>query len=98
MLTEQIAHAAAGVGGLVLLRGAAGIGKTALFAEVSAAVAAVRGRIAARKFDQYAPGFSAPKEVAATLVRQTLAEPAEQLAVLREELTAALGPNLAVMS
>ena len=85
----------AGDSELLLIRGLAGIGKSAVVNEIQKPVLRDRGYFVAGKLDQlqrnvpYAAVIQAMQE----LVRQLLAESDAQLAVWRERFTQALGAN-----
>ena len=89
------AGAVAGNGGVALVTGPPGVGKTALIDRLRPAVAAAGGRFVAGKFDQYRRDLGADAVVQAfsALGAQLLAEPDEEVARLRARLLDALGPN-----
>lgn len=80
---------------LLLVAGYSGIGKSVLVAEVHKPITAAKGYFIAGKFDQFQRNipYSAVAQAFGTLVRQLLAETAEQLARWRVKLLDALGSN-----
>ncbi|WP_437753378.1 AAA family ATPase [Sorangium sp. So ce1389] len=99
-LLSAFERAAQGATELVMVRGPAGVGKSALIKEVQHAIARrCGGYFISGKSDQldrnvpYAPFQQALRE----LIRQIMVEPAEALARWRDRLTAALGENGQVM-
>lgn len=97
LLTDALSQAITQRGGMVLVSGAPGVGKTALINELRPAVTALRGWFIAGKFDQYrqdAP--TAPLQALRALGRLILAEPEAALQAHRERIRRALGPNLGV--
>ncbi len=94
-LESAFSRARAGAAQLALIRGYAGVGKTALVHELRGLVTAHRGRLIAGKFDQrghgiaYAPIVSALRE----LLRRVLGEPEESLQRWRAVLGEAVGGN-----
>jgi predicted ATPase/class 3 adenylate cyclase len=78
---------------LVLVSGYSGTGKTSLVHEVHKPITARRGYFSSGKFDQFqrATPYFAFMEAFKDLVNALLTEREERLAVLREELLAALG-------
>lgn len=80
---------------MVLITGAAGVGKSALVQEVHRAIARSGGQLVASKFDQIQrdrPFWSLTQAFGA-LIRQLLAGTPESLSAWRDRLTAALGPD-----
>ncbi|MDB6153359.1 MAG: ATP-binding region, ATPase domain protein [Chthoniobacteraceae bacterium] len=84
----------------VLVTGAPGIGKTALINELRPMVTARRGWFVTGKFDQYRRDQSADavRQSLRALGRLLLAEPEEQLVVLRVHILRALGPNAGLIA
>jgi serine/threonine protein kinase len=74
-LTEAVHDAAAGRGGLVLLNGPAGVGKSALVAALGPVMNEVDAWCLHRKFDQYALGYRSPAIYMSQLARQILTRP-----------------------
>ena len=97
-LTRAFERAADGAAELVLLEGAAGVGKSALMRELACA-ASRRGRTLAGKFDQlrgdvpYAPLVELGRE----LVRALRREPAAALEAWRGRVREALGPTVGLV-
>ncbi|NTU81230.1 MAG: serine/threonine-protein kinase PknK, partial [Chloroflexales bacterium] len=89
-----------GAGELLLVTGAAGIGKSALVQTLHAPIAAHRGAFLAGKFDQLQRNipYSALIQAFRALGGQLLAGSAAELEVWRERLRAACGPNLGVIT
>ncbi|MBI3756484.1 MAG: AAA family ATPase [Deltaproteobacteria bacterium] len=88
-----------GAGELVFVSGSAGIGKSALVQELYKPITRQRGYFITGKFEQfhknipYAPLIQAFQ----ALIRQILTESEDQVALWRERLLSALGPNGEVM-
>ena len=82
-----------------LLRGAPGIGKSALAAELRAEVEREHGTFVAGKFDQYKRNvpYSAVAQAFTALVHQLSNGPPSQVAHWRQRITAALGANARVL-
>jgi serine/threonine protein kinase len=80
---------------LLLVSGYAGIGKSALVNEIHKPVVAKRGYFVSGKFDQLQRNVPFGSIIMAMneLVRQLLTESDERLAIWRESLLRALGPN-----
>lgn len=99
-LVAALDEVAGGANVLVLLSGAAGIGKTALVGELSVPVAQRRAYLIAGKFDQFSGNvpYASVAEAFAGLVRQLLAESPERIAAWRARLSAALGGNAGVVA
>ncbi|MGQ0466475.1 MAG: trifunctional serine/threonine-protein kinase/ATP-binding protein/sensor histidine kinase [Sporichthyaceae bacterium] len=97
---DQLRHAveetAAGRGGLFLIGGHAGIGKTSLVAEIGPAIAAAHGIFISRKYDQYAR-ISHPVKIIGGLVAHALRESPERLADIRARLLDVVGADLGVL-
>ncbi len=94
-LDAAFARACQGGRELVLVTGAAGIGKTALVSELGRLVAEQPGFYIAGKFDQLQRSvpFSGLAQAFQALVRQILIEPDATLASWRERIEAAVAPN-----
>jgi signal transduction histidine kinase len=93
-LEQALDQAAQGRSRLVLVTGAAGVGKSALLNEVRALAAARNGRFVAGRFDQYRrDAQTAIAQALRALARLLLAEPEAELARGRERILQALGPN-----
>ena len=95
ILQEAFARASRGRRELVLVTGAPGIGKTALVNQLEQPVLESRGLFVAGKFDQLqrSEPFSGLALAFRALLRQILTEPESVLAIWRERLQAAVGPN-----
>jgi diguanylate cyclase (GGDEF)-like protein len=94
-LKTAIDRACEGQGGLLLIGGLPGVGKSALMNELRPLVTARRGWYAAGKFDQFRQDTPAASvECMRALGRLLLAEPTEQLALHRARMIEALGSNL----
>src|SRR5262249_45523257 len=91
VLHEALAGAVAGRGGLVLLPGPPGVGKTVLVDELLPAVSAAGGWFVQRKYDQYARGFVAPGMLLSQLARLILREPPDRVEEVRRSLVEAVG-------
>ncbi|MBI5721951.1 MAG: AAA family ATPase [Burkholderiales bacterium] len=90
----------AGARTLVLVRGYAGIGKTALIQQLVRPIVRHKGTFIAGKFDQVVRGvpFGALIQAFQGLVRHLLGETEERLAWWRERLQQALGVNAGVLT
>ncbi len=94
-LESAFSRARAGATQLALVRGYAGVGKTALVHELRGVITAHRGQMISGKFDQrahgvaYAPVVSALRE----LLRRLLGEPEESLRRWRAVIEEAVGGN-----
>ena len=84
----------------VLISGAAGVGKTALAAEVRPVVASRGGWFVAGKFDEYRRDleFDAAHQALRALGRVLLAEPERDLTPLRARILAAVGANAGLLT
>ncbi|MCP3713527.1 AAA family ATPase [Paraburkholderia sp. CNPSo 3274] len=80
---------------LVLVSGCSGIGKSAVVSELHKALVPPRGLFASGKFDQYKRDipYSTLVQAIQGLVRSLLGKPDTELAVWRDALVTALGPN-----
>jgi signal transduction histidine kinase len=80
---------------IVLVGGAAGVGKTALVDQLRPVVTGTDGWFVAGKFDQYRRDleFDGVAQAFRALGRLLLAEPEDELAAVRGRLLRALGPN-----
>lgn len=95
LLAQAINRAQIGGCPAVIIRGAAGVGKTALVGELRPLIASRKGWFVSGKFDQYrldAP--SATQQSLRALGRLLLAEPEDVLVPLRARLIEALGANI----
>ena len=94
-LMQAWEQASRGAASLVLVAGAAGVGKSALVSEIHKAIARRHGYFITGKFDQLGRSvpFASIAEALRELVRQLLTEPAQELAAWRARLTDALGAN-----
>ena len=94
-LRGLFAEAVAGNGGVALVTGPPGVGKTALIDRLRPIVVAAGGRFVTGKFDQYRRDLGADAVLQAfnALAAQLLAEPEDEVARLRARLLEALGPN-----
>jgi GAF domain-containing protein/HPt (histidine-containing phosphotransfer) domain-containing protein len=91
-LRDAMAHTADGRTPCVMLSGPAGVGKTALLAELRPMVAAQHGWVLSESFEQFRQ--DARSVALQSLGRQLLAEPEVRLAQHRECILKALGNNL----
>jgi hypothetical protein len=84
----------------VLVAGAPGVGKTALADQLRPVVTGADGWFVAGKFDPYRRDleFDAAHQAFRALGRLLLAEPEEELAKLREQILAAVGPNAGLLA
>lgn len=82
------------------IQGAEGMGKTALVIDMFARTPADDAYLAAGKFDQIGQSvpFAGIGHALGELVRAALAEPETELARIRAELEAALGPNIELVA
>jgi predicted ATPase/GAF domain-containing protein/anti-anti-sigma regulatory factor len=82
------------------IAGAEGMGKTALAVDMFARTPADDAYLAAGKFDQIGQSmpFAGIGHALGELVRAALAEPENELARIRSELEAALGPNIELVA
>ncbi|WP_028214422.1 AAA family ATPase [Paraburkholderia mimosarum] len=80
---------------LVLVSGYSGIGKSAVVSELHKALVPLRGLFASGKFDQYKRDipYSTPLQAFQGLVRSLLGKPDTELAIWRDTLVRALGPD-----
>ncbi|HYQ26137.1 MAG TPA: AAA family ATPase, partial [Polyangiaceae bacterium] len=94
VLTAAFGRARAGGNEFVLVRGGAGVGKTALVQELWKELG-FAGTFAAGKFDQFNRNlpYSGVARAAAELVRAELASPAERLAKWKSDVLAAVANN-----
>ncbi len=95
ILRDTVSRSIGGNSPGLLVAGAPGVGKTALINELRPMVTARRGWFVSGKFDQYrqdAP--AAALEALRALGRLLLAEPEDQLALLRERILNGLGNNV----
>ncbi|MFN3581290.1 MAG: diguanylate cyclase domain-containing protein [Pseudomonas sp.] len=98
-LFDLFEQAVAGQTRFCLVHGYSGVGKSALVNEIDRHQVRERGFLVQSKFDQFQQGeaYSALAATFRALVQQIMLEPTEQLAIWREHLTSALGPNGALM-
>ena len=84
----------------VLVTGSPGVGKTALIDQLRPVVTGRDGWFVAGKFDQYRRDleFDAGYQAFRALGRLLLAEPEDELAVLREQISTAVGPNAGLLT
>ena len=84
----------------VLVRGATGVGKTALVDELRPVVTGSDGWFVAGKFDQYRRDLEcdAVHQALRGLGRLLLAEPEDALSQLRERILGAVGPNAGLLT
>ena len=99
-LEAAFADALAGRCGGVLVGGAPGVGKTALIDQLRPVVTGADGWFVAGKFDAYRRDleFDAAHQALRALGRLLLAEPDDELARVRERITAAVGPNAGLLT
>jgi signal transduction histidine kinase len=99
-LRGAFAEALAGRCRGVLIGGAPGVGKTALADELRPAVTSGGGWFVTGKFDQYRRDleFDATLQAFRVLGRLLLAEPEEELALVRMRISAAVGPNAGLLT
>jgi hypothetical protein len=85
---------------VVLIGGAPGVGKTALIDELRPVVTRGDGWFVAGKFDQFRRDLeaSAVYQAFRALSRLLLAEPEDELTMVRERIRASLGPNAGLMA
>ena len=94
-LIKVFERAAGGASEILLVQGAPGIGKSGLVNEIHKPVVARRGYFISGKYDQFRKDvpYSALIQAFQGLIRQLLAENEKQIAVWKEKLLSALGPN-----
>ena len=94
-LVELFEGAAHGATQVCLVSGYAGIGKSALVAELGRSIVRERGYLVEGKFDQFqeSSAYAALARAFRGLVEQLLGEPQDRLEQWREHLRAALGAN-----
>jgi hypothetical protein len=94
-VTGAFARAAAGARHLVLVKGAPGIGKSALVRELAEPIARHHGYLLTGKFDQFRRNvpYSAFAQAFGGLVGQILAQAEERVERWRSALRASLGPS-----
>ena len=81
----------------LFIAGAPGVGKSALINELQPMISGCHGWFISGKFDQYhQESDSAIVQSMRALGRLILAEPEDKLAILRDKIARALGPNLGV--
>jgi len=99
-LSTALDRAVAGEGRGLLVTGAPGVGKSSLIGELRAMVTVRNGWFVQGKFDQYRQdqGTDAVAQVMQALARLLLAEPEDQLALLRERICATVGADAAVLA
>ncbi len=80
----------------LLVTGAPGVGKSSLISELRSMVTAHNGWFVQGKFDQYRQDESADAvaQVMRALARLLLAEPEDQLVILRERILKVVGPDI----
>jgi diguanylate cyclase (GGDEF)-like protein len=83
-------------GGVLLVAGAPGVGKTRLISELRPAITEAGGWMVSGKFDQYRRDeqSDAIRQVIRGLGKLLLAEPEAELAAVRDRLRARLGPDI----
>jgi hypothetical protein len=84
----------------ILVTGSPGVGKTALIDQLRPVVTGGDGWFMAGKFDQYRRDleFDAGYQAFRALGRPLLAEPEDELVVLREQILRAVGPNAGLLA
>jgi diguanylate cyclase (GGDEF)-like protein len=94
---EEVRH---GERRAVLVRGAPGVGKTALIDELKPAVTKAHGWFVTGKFDQYRSDADSDgvRQALRTLGRMLLAEPEARLAAYRTRILEAVGPNAGLVA
>jgi predicted ATPase/class 3 adenylate cyclase/tRNA A-37 threonylcarbamoyl transferase component Bud32 len=94
-LVELFEGAAHGAAQVCLVSGYAGIGKSALVAELGRSIVRERGYLVEGKFDQFhqSAAYAAFAQAFRGLVDQLLGEPQDRLECWRESLQAAIGAN-----
>ena len=94
LLREALGDVVRGHSRVVLVTGAAGVGKSALVNELRPLAAACQGRFIAGRFDPYRPDApTAIEQAMRALACLLLAEPEAELAPQRARILQALGPN-----
>jgi PAS domain S-box-containing protein len=90
---------ATGTPALLLIKGAAGIGKSSLVHELHKPVVRERGYFISGKFEQYKRGspYATIADAFSRVIRQILAEPEERIASWRKLLQTQLGANCLLM-
>ena len=103
--TEQFKQAAkrgreSGHTSFILVDGLSGVGKTTFIKQQINALDNSEAIILSGKFDQFKPDipFSSISQTFALLIQRLLTEPEEKIAVWKEELREALGPNGALVA
>ncbi|MCU7729112.1 AAA family ATPase [Actinoplanes sp. KI2] len=99
-LTAALDQAQAGGGPAVLIAGPPGVGKSTLVAGLRPVVTARGGWFATGKYDQFRTGTGSGgvRRAMATVAGLLLVEPEPEMAVDRDRITAALGPNTAALA
>jgi predicted ATPase/signal transduction histidine kinase len=100
LLHEAFERARSGPARLLLVTGAAGVGKTTLLRRLHEPVARAGGHFVSGKFDQLARDvpYCALIEALSQRLQRLLAEPAPALALKRQRLQDALGDNAAAIA
>lgn len=100
MLSSAVERIRRGGREMFAMQGAEGMGKTALAIDMFARTPADDAYLAAGKFDQIGQSmpFAGIGHALGELVRAALAEPENELARIRSELEAALGPNIELVA
>jgi diguanylate cyclase (GGDEF)-like protein len=95
VLESALAQARRGPGVCVLVSGAEGTGKTVLVNQLQPELAACHGWFVAGQFDAvHSERSSATVQALRALGRLLLSQPEEELTVLRQRMTAAMGSNI----
>jgi signal transduction histidine kinase len=99
-LREAFSQSLGGQCAGVLISGAPGVGKTALAGELRPAVTDSGGWFVTGKFDQYRRDleFDATHQALRALGRLLLAEPEDELALVRDRILTAAGPNAGLLA